>query len=410
VPTSLDKFILRHTSVLFRSLALVAVLVSLTSCGDQYRPIVIPITQPSGDPKATHYALVVNSNNGQPADLTTGVGPSATQIDVSGDTNLGNRRTGLNPVHAALSTGFQAFVVNQGESSVSTFFATTGTPTVTAISLEPNAGATFVEASGNLAFVSETNLNRVAILDSSGVRKFVDVGAAPVALSATPDGRKVFVANTGDGTVSVISTQDNALVGSPIAVGGSPAGMAMQTAGSFVYVSNSTGGALSVIDATANQEVQHVPGLSNPSQVVWENTLQRVYVVDPGSNSIKVYNGASSTLSLLRTVNLPGTPIGMAALDSGSKFYVLFGGSPGTVGVYNSQSFQLMTTLTVQNTPVSIAAAPGSSKVYVVNQTGDAGSATPQFPTGSVSIIDTANDTLLNMAAGGAKPVFVTAQ
>jgi DNA-binding beta-propeller fold protein YncE len=129
--------------------------------------------------------------------------------------------------------------------------------------------------------------------------------------------------------------------------------------------------------------------------------------MDIGSNSIKIYNGAATTLSLLRTVNLPGTPIGIAALDDGSKFYVLFGGNPGTVGVYDTQSFQLLQTLTVQNTPVSIAASPGSSKVYIVNQTGDAGSASPQFPTGSVSIIDTSNSTVLNVSAGP-KPVFVT--
>jgi YVTN family beta-propeller protein len=298
-------------------------------------------------------------------------------------------------------------VVNQGEGSVSTFFATTGSPTVTAISLEPNAGASFVETSGTQAFVSETSLNRVAILDTNGVKAFVDVGAAPVSLASTPDGRKVFVANTGDGTVSVISTQDKAQLGSPIPIGGSPVGMAMQTAGSFVYVVNSTGGALSVIDTTANQEVQHVSGLANPSQVVWENNLQRVYVVDSGSNSIKIYNGAATTLSLLRTVSLPGTPIGIAPLDNGAKFYVLFGGNPGTVGVYDTQSFQQLKTLTVQNTPVSIAASPGSSKVYVVNQTGDAGSPTSQFSTGSVSIINTSNDTVLNVAAGP-KPVFVT--
>jgi DNA-binding beta-propeller fold protein YncE len=132
-----------------------------------------------------------------------------------------------------------------------------------------------------------------------------------------------------------------------------------------------------------------------------------VYVGDTGSNTIKIYNGAANSLSLLRTISLPATPLGIAPLDNGTKLYVLFGGSPGTVGVYDTQSFQLRTTLTVQNTPVSISASPGSSKVYVVNQTGDAGATTPQFPNGSVSIIRTSDDTVLNMPAGAAKPMFV---
>jgi DNA-binding beta-propeller fold protein YncE len=409
VPISLDKFILRRSSVLIPTLALFFVVVILTSCGDTYRPVVIPIPQPGGDPQATHYALVVNNNNNQPTDLVSGKGPSASQVDVSGDTNIGNRRTGLGPVHAVISPAFQTYVVNEADSSVSTFNLFVSNPTVTTVALEPNAGATFVDASGNLAFVSETALNRVAIVDSNlpAAKAFINVGAGPVALAATSNGRKVYVANTGDGTITDISIQDNAVLGSPIPVGGVPVAMALQTSGAFLFVVNSTGGALSVIDTSTDKEVQRFSGLSNPTKVVWDNNLQRVYVVNSGSNTINIYNGAAPSLTLLRTVTLPGSALGMAALDDGTKFYVLFNGTPGTVGVYNTQSFQLTTTLTVQNGPVSIAAAPGSSKVYVVNTTGDAGSAAPKFPNGSLSIIKTSDNTVLNIDTGASKPMFV---
>ncbi len=408
MPISLKEFILRRTTALV-SILLLIVLVLLTSCGDTYRPVVIPITQPGGDPQATHYALVVNSNDGQPTNLTTGVGPSVTQLDVSGDTNLGNRRTGLNPVHAAVA-GSQAYVVNQGDDSLSTFFASTGNQTVNNISLEAGSGASFVAAASVIAIVAETKLNRVAIFNSSfaGIQSFINVGNSPQSIQITGNGSKAYVANTGDGTISFISVADKAVFGSPIVVGGVPTSMAMQNSGSFLFVVNSTGGAFSVIDTASNQEVQRFTGLSNPTQVIWDNNLQRVYVMESGSNSIRIYNGAAPSLALLRTVNLPATPLGLAVLDSGTKFYVMFGGSPGTVGVYSAQSFQQTATVTVQNTPVSIAAAPGSSKVYVVNQTGDAGSTSPQFPNGSISIINTSNDTVLNVAAGAAKPVFVT--
>jgi DNA-binding beta-propeller fold protein YncE len=409
VPISLKNILSRRKSAFLSTLLLLTILILLSACGDQYRPIVIPIPQPGGDPQATHYAVVVNTNNGQPINLTTGIGPSASQIDVSGDTNLGNRRTGLNPVHAAIGSISQAFTVNQGDDSVTVFSLVLSTITST-IALEPNSGASYVAALGTAAYVSETNLNRVAIVDSgiAGVRAFINVGSAPKALAVTPNGRRVFVANTGDGTISVISTQDSSVLGNPIAVGGVPVSMAMQTSGAYLFAVNSNGGALSVIDTTANQQVQRLTGLTNPTQVVWEEKLQRVYVVDPGSNSIKIYNGAAPSLSLLRTINLPGTPLGIAALDDGTKFYVMYGGAPGSVGVYDTQSFQLLRTLTVQNTPVSIAASPGSSKVYVVNQTGDAGSASPSFPDGSVSIIKTSDDTVSTLGTGSIKPVFVT--
>lgn len=409
MPISLDKFILRRVSAVISTFVLVAVVVLLTSCGDTYRPIVTPITQPGGDPQATHYAIVVNANNGQPTDLNTGIGPSASQFDVSGDTNLGNRRTGLNPVQAVVTPSYLAFVLNQGDSSVSVFGLLLSNPTISTTFLEPNAGATYIDAVNSTAFVSETALNRVAVVDSNlpGAKSYLDVGPAPGVLAVTPDGSKVYVANTGDGTLSVISVKDNAVQGSPIALGGVPVSIAMQTSGTYVFVVNSSGGAFSVIDTSTDKEVQRFSGLSNPTKVVWDNALQRVYVVNSGSNTINIYNGAAPSLQLLRTVNLSGSPIGLAALDNGAKFYVLYGGNPGRVDVFNTQSFQRTSTITVQNNPVSMSAAPGSSKVYVVNQNGDSGAASPQFPNGSVSIIKTSDDTVLNMGTASVQPVFV---
>jgi YVTN family beta-propeller protein len=409
VPISLKKVILRRTAVLIPTLLLAVAVALLTSCGDTYRPIAIPILQPGGDPQATHYAIVVNNNNGQPTNLVTGVGPSASQFDVSGDTNMGNRRTGLSPIHAAINTGYQVFVLNQADNTVSTFNLLTSNPTIGTITFEPNAGATYVAAGVGYAFVAETALNRVAVVDTNlqVVKTYINVGASPMTILATPDGKKAYVANTGDGTVTDLSMQDLAPLRSPISLGGIPSGMAIQNSGGYLFVVNSTGGAFSVIDTATDAVVQHFTGLSNPTQVFWDNTLQRVYVVDKGASTIDIYNGAAPQLTLLRQVSLPASPIGLAVLDSGSKFYVLYAGNPGTVGVYDCNSFQLLRTLTVQNTPVSIAAAPGSSKVYVVNQAGDSGSALSQFPNGSISIIKTNDDTVLNVASGAPDPVFV---
>ncbi len=412
MPISLNKFILRRVSAIVASLVLLAVVIVLVSCGDTYRPIVTPITQPAGDPQATHYAIVINANNGQPTDLNTGIGPSASQFDVSGDTNIGNRRVGLKPVHAVLTNSFQSFVVNQDDSSVSIFTVLQTNPAIATVFLESNANATFVDGVGTTAVVSETGLNRVAVVDANlaAVRFYLNVGPSPGAVVVTPNLSKAYVANTGDGTLSAISLVDNAVQGSPIAIGGIPTSLAAQTTSTYVFAVNSTGGALSVIDTSSNQEVQRFSGLSNPTKVVWDNSLQRVYVMNSGSNTINIYNGAAPSLQLLRTVPLSGSPIGIAVLDNGSKFYVLYGGSPGHVDVFNTQSFQKTSTLTVQNNPVSIAPVPGSSKVYVVNQNGDAGGTSPQFPNGSVSIITTSNDTVLNVGTASVQPVFVAAQ
>ena len=231
MPISLDKFILRRISVLIPTLFLFVAVVLFTSCGETYRPIVIPIPQPGGDPQDLHLAIVVNNNNNQPTDLISGQGPSASQFDVSGDTNTGNHRTGLGPVYAAISSGFTAFIVNNLDDSVSIFNLQLSNSAVTTVALEPGAGANFADAEGNFGFVSETALNRVAIVDSNlpAARAFINVGAEPTALVGTSDARKVYVANSGDGTITDISVQDNTVLGSPIPIGGVPVSLALNT-------------------------------------------------------------------------------------------------------------------------------------------------------------------------------------
>src|SRR5437762_14385184 len=62
--------------------AAVLLLVFVAGCGDTFRPIVLPVIQPGGDPQSNRNAIVL-SNAG-----TTAVG-TTTHINASGDTNVG---------------------------------------------------------------------------------------------------------------------------------------------------------------------------------------------------------------------------------------------------------------------------------------------------------------------------------
>ncbi len=75
------------------------------------------------------------------------------------------------------------------------------------------------------------------------------VGDGPAGVAITPDGKYAYVANSGDGTVSVIRTPTGlsgpgaidsaAVVSAPIRVGNTPVGVAITPDGKYVYVSNS---------------------------------------------------------------------------------------------------------------------------------------------------------------------------
>jgi len=433
VPISLNDSSRRRTISILATAVLFAFILLWAGCEDQYRPVAIPIPLPGGDPQATHYAIVVNSNGGQPQNpgnptgnppVPAGPPPSVTQIDVSGDTNIGNHPSGINPVHAVMSPGFGlVYIVNQGDNTLSAYSPLSGVgATISTIPLlqnnnEPNAGASYVAASTALAFVVETTLNRLVVIDGSNLQAeaFVPVGVNPVAVVCTSDGRKAYVTNQGSSTVSVISTKDNTNQQN-IPVGASPGPVTISDDNNYVFVANEGDGTVSVIDTNSDMVTNTLTVGNTPTQLVWDPGLKRVYALNRGSGSVTIIDASAFPQKVLTTVPTSPTPVAVAPLDNGTKFYVLFLGTPGTVEVYDAQGYFKRTTITVGNNTlptglpalnqVLLSASPGSTKVYAVNYNGDA-----LNTAGSTSIIRTLDDTVdINMPSAAPNPTFVTSQ
>src|SRR5215467_15504167 len=78
------------------------------SCGQVYRPVVIPINITPPSPANFHAVFTISAN----VPLNPG---TALQIDVSGDTNIGVASMGVNPTHAAiLPNNSRVFVASAG--------------------------------------------------------------------------------------------------------------------------------------------------------------------------------------------------------------------------------------------------------------------------------------------------------
>lgn len=95
-------------------------------------------------------------------------------------------------------------------------------------------------------------------------RRLAEVGVQrePNGVAFTPNGRKVYVANTVSGTVSVLPVNlANGAIGKPsrhIVVGTEPYGLAMTPNGSKLYVSNARSGSVSVIDTATDTVVRTI--------------------------------------------------------------------------------------------------------------------------------------------------------
>ena len=78
------------------------------SCGDVYRPVVLPINPTPPNPSSFRAVFGVTAN----APLNPG---SALQIDVSGDSNIGTANMGETPTHAAVvPANSRVFVTSAG--------------------------------------------------------------------------------------------------------------------------------------------------------------------------------------------------------------------------------------------------------------------------------------------------------
>ena len=135
----------------------------------------------------------------------------------------------------------------------------------------------------------------------------VAVGWAPEGVAVHPNGQYIYVANSGDRTVSVIETVFNRVVGI-IALddfGGAPQplvprGVAVSPDGYRLYVTDGAGDRLFVIDTTANHTVVGIVNLRldnnprTPYGVSVSPDNRRIYVANTASNTVSVVDSRSN--------------------------------------------------------------------------------------------------------------------
>jgi YVTN family beta-propeller protein len=107
--------------------------------------------------------------------------------------------------------------------------------------------------------------------------------------------QNAYIPNEADGTVLVIDTATNTVIGSPITVGTSPVGVAVTPGGSKVYVANFGDSTVSVID-TATNTVTTIAVGTNPVGVAVTPDGSKVYVTNQRSTNVSVIDTATNTV------------------------------------------------------------------------------------------------------------------
>lgn len=150
-----------------------------------------------------------------------------------------------------------------------------------------------LSADDTLLAVANPDNNSVTLFDLRGTSPArlaeVPVGEEPNGVAVSPDGSRVYVANTVSGTISVLGVNRaansyNTLIAS-IRVGTEPYGLALTPRGRKLYVTNSRSNSVSVIDTATNTVIKTIAdvgfeprGIAITNTPGYEDQQEAVYV------------------------------------------------------------------------------------------------------------------------------------
>lgn len=192
---------------------------------------------------------------------------------------------------------------------------------------------------------------------------------------------KAYVTNQATNQVNVLSTIDWTSLPS-IAVGSAPTGISIPASGAFAYVANRGSNSVSRIDLATGTVTATIPVPGNPTQVAVKPDGSKAYVV--------------------QSTNCPplpaATPVPGPTAVPGDPTPTPTPAPPCTVAVIDATTDTVARTLTVGRQPFAVALSPSGGFAYVTNRTD-----------GTLSVIDTAADAVVDVVPVGASPEGVAA-
>ncbi len=354
------------------------------SCGQIYRPVVIPIDITPPAPANFHAVFGISVN----AAFNPG---TALQIDVSGDTDIGQANLGINPTHAAiLPNNSRVFVANAGGSLcpagsdvISSFFpaadssTATGLGTITTFIL-PNSGAS--QSSAITAISEAANSNLVTVSLSAPLSNAVVGGQiviSGVTIPGTPPEPSPLNGCFPITSVSGTTIQYVGPVPGPASLSGGTAALPTFCPYIPVYLASSQNNAMFV----ANYGVEGDPNCNFSS-----------------TDSVAYLNAVNNTVGNIAYLPAASHPVAMVETPDTLNLYVLNQGSDSVTDL-SPTDLSTIATIAVGKTPAWAVARPDNQRLYVITQ-GD----------GELYTINTATNAVMPgspQAVGGAGANFV---
>jgi YVTN family beta-propeller protein len=197
-------------------------------------------------------------------------------------------------------------------------------------------------------------------------------GTTPASPAITPDGKYIYVPNSGSNDVGVIDVENESLL-TTIPVGVKPWCAVVIPDGKKVYVTNQDDNSVSVIDIETNTVIKTISFGEMPPGTLWGGpwglaanpSSTKVYVVNSALNSVAVIDTASDTV--IKSIQVNENPHWAAVTPDGKKVYVTNEGGfgDGSISIIDTGTDTVEFTIYMTDEPMDICALPDGSSVYV---------------------------------------------
>lgn len=199
---------------------------------------------------------------------------------------------------------------------------------------QENLGGIVYRKSTDKLYVVSTEKKQVLEINPNDfqINKRYDTGDGPDGIGASKDGKKLFVTNTKEGTISVIDTETGK--STSIKTGGKPELVHGTADDSLLFISNFKSNKFHVIETGTGKIVTEIGGLQGPEEIVLDEMGRYLFAVNFNNATVSIfdYPGMSKRTESLKTGK---QPIGVIPALKKGKIYVSFYGE-NKVGVYDS--------------------------------------------------------------------------
>jgi len=328
------------------------------SCGQVYRPVVIPINITPPNSQNFHAVFAINTN------IQANPG-TAMQIDVSGDSDIGQANMGISPTHMAiLPNDSRVFVASAGslfagESDVITAFAPAahsngatglGPPTIFTYpntSAGPSSTITAISESGSTVTVTLsaplTGANVGALVAIASVSIGGYNGTFPISQITPPT-------STSPASIQyqAATTGLNPLTGTFVGTASLPVSCSYlpdyvtTTQNTAVFVANygvenatncslASTDSVAMLNPTTNSitNIQYLPGGSHPIAMAETPDGLNLYVMNQGNNTVSDLSPIDLSNLATPPITVPSSPLWAVARSDSHRVYVLTQG--GTI-------------------------------------------------------------------------------